>query len=483
MEGTQKDAKPALGDLASVEQDPTARPPATAPSPAPSSTSSSGRRPYMPQFSAATEMILSRIRSKPGSLSEALLSATSVAKNIDKSALEDARRRLVMSMNTSTIPMSESLSPPKLPESSSQVPITPTQEGLTLKTPASLPPSAMLMPMPAMPAASTSIPRKVKIKQERGVKRKRGKDGNDTSSSLSELSDSDFEPSAKSTAAATMTKSGRQVQKPTTYNPSEMTGSKRKHYGKRTTEQALCKVCTRSLSPNTNQIVFCDGCNSCWHQLCHEPYIDDDFVSNESQSWLCSRCVAKREKALAKKKTVEGFKGVSWASKNASQRRAYLTNVTHAQLVNIIMYCTELHPDLPIFPGQEPGSGKRGPQLMPTASTASVPPPRAEPKPIGPANFIGVDLALEANGSSTDLTTGKSSGKSKNISDVHGQANRESSVESVPPAWPKVGEGVLKGLDLNEDDLRDDNDFEAFSVTTYDGKGKKVVENGMAIQK
>ncbi|KAI1269086.1 CoA-transferase family III domain-containing protein [Xylariaceae sp. FL1019] len=465
------DSQPDLGNMASAEPSATATaPPASAPSPAPSSTASSDRRPYVPQFSAATEMILSRIRSKPGSLSEALSSATSVAKNIDKSALGDARRRLLMGMNTSTIPMSEPKPPPKPSQSRMQAPTIPTQEGLTLKTPAPLPPSAMRMPTAARHTTSTFAPRKVKIKQERGLKRKRGKDGDDTSSSLSELSDSDFEPLAKSTTAATMTKSGRQVQKPTTYNPSEMTGSKRKHYGKRTAEQALCKI------------VFCDGCNSCWHQLCHDPYIDDDFVSNESQSWFCSRCVAKREKALAKKKTIEGFKGVSWASKNPSQRRSYLTNITHAQLVNVVMYCTELHPDLPIFPTQEPGSGKRGPQSLPTVSTTSTPLPRAEAKPTGPASFIGVDLALEANGTSTDPTTRKSGVKSKNISAVQGPADRESSIDSVPPAWPKVGEGVLKGLDLNEDDLRDDNDFEAFSVTTYDSKGRKVMENGMAIE-
>jgi hypothetical protein len=129
-----------------------------------------------------------------------------------------------------------------------------------------------------------------------------------------------MDAATKARTAATKTKSGRQVQKPTQFNPADAAGSqKRKHYGKRTAEQALCKVCTRGLSPNTNQIVFCDGCNLCWHQLCHDPYIDDDFVSDENRSWFCGRCVAKREKALAKKKTLEDYKGVSWASKSAEQ--------------------------------------------------------------------------------------------------------------------------------------------------------------------
>ncbi|KAG4216656.1 hypothetical protein PC116_g34863, partial [Phytophthora cactorum] len=61
------------------------------------------------------------------------------------------------------------------------------------------------------------------------------------------------------------------------------------------------------------------------------------------------------------------------------------------------------------------------------------------------------------------------------------QAATEDSADSVPPAWPKVGRGCLAGLEIDEDDLRDDNDYEAFSVTTYDSKGKKIMENGMPV--
>lgn len=196
-------------------------------------------------------------------------------------------------------------------------------------------PKTMALAKPATPKASTQ---KSKSKPSRGTKRKRGKedDGDETSSSLSDLSDNERKAapaanttkssvaaaSAKEQAVHTMTKYGRQVQKPTQYNPSLQSArdaQKRKTNGKRTQEQALCKVCQRGLSPNANQIVFCDGCNNGWHQMCHEPYIDDDFVSNESQSWFCNRCVAKREKHIAKKKKLEGFKGVSWSGKTAEQ--------------------------------------------------------------------------------------------------------------------------------------------------------------------
>lgn len=61
------------------------------------------------------------------------------------------------------------------------------------------------------------------------------------------------------------------------------------------------------------------------------------------------------------------------------------------------------------------------------------------------------------------------------------QARRELSSDSVPSAWPQTGQGCLVGLEMNEDDLRDKNDFEAFSVTTYESKGKKSMENGILI--
>ncbi|KAI0802783.1 hypothetical protein GGR55DRAFT_682891 [Xylaria sp. FL0064] len=463
---------------------PTVSAPSQAASLSPSSTGSTRQRPYVPQFSAATQMILSRITSKPGSLSAALSSASSMAKTIEKSTYEDAKRRLVMNMNTSlTMPMPMPMSTSKPRQSSSMGSSFQLQMPTLAPTAGTAKPSGaktiLLKPTPK-PAASKQLPSKQKGKPARGTKRKRGKDNPDGSSSLTELSDSDTDAAAKAQKASTMTKSGRQVQKPAQFNPVDSAGSqKRKHYGKRTAEQALCKVCTRGLSPNMNQIVFCDGCNFCWHQMCHDPYIDDDFVSDESRSWFCGRCMSKREKALAKKKTLVEYKGVSWASKSADQRRKYLTDIPHAQLVNIIMYSTELHPDLPIFPAQESGpSTKRSMQGLSATSTATAALPRADSKSAGPVSFNSTVSTPDTKASDTG---GKSNAKRKGSTEAQVQAERESSIDSIPPAWPKVGQGVLAGLEMNEEDLRDKNDFEAFSVTSYDSKGRKVMENGMAV--
>ncbi|EAQ87812.1 hypothetical protein CHGG_04431 [Chaetomium globosum CBS 148.51] len=136
------------------------------------------------------------------------------------------------------------------------------------------------------------------------VKRKRTKpqpdeDGDNDASSTSSLSslEPSVAPPPESTTPLTptpltMTKSGRQVLKPDAYDPAAMDAASRRprapahHYGKRTAEQALCLKCSRMHSPATNQIVFCDGCDECWHQLCHDPWIADEIVQDRGKVCL-----------------------------------------------------------------------------------------------------------------------------------------------------------------------------------------------------
>lgn len=121
------------------------------------------------------------------------------------------------------------------------------------------------------------------------------------------------------------------------------------------------------------------------------------------------------------------------------------------------MYGLELHPDLPVFPeGNGPKRGRPSAASQVTAVSVTA----------GPVNFTK-SASIPMN---TTLETSKM-----------GRTEREKS-EDVPPAWPKVGSGVLAGMNLNEDDFEDKNDFESFSVATFDAiTGKKVVENGMPV--
>lgn len=288
---------------------------AAAPSPALSSTSSQTR--YQPQFSASTQMILQKIRGETSNYNKAISSA-SASGAFQQAAYEDTKRRLAQSMN-----MSSSLTMPLPPpiasgSGSSRAPVRFMGDSLNTKLS-----GTSETPKTAPLRGTAKVAAKRGGRAAKGTKRRKTGDDEAVSAGGSDASEDEGDGLSQE-AVHTMTKSGRQVSKPTQFNPAAVSSaSKRKHYGKRTPEQALCKVCTRGLSPPKNQIVFCDGCNFCWHQLCHDPFIDDEFVSDEARSWFCRACTAKREKHLAKKKSVSDFKGASWANKTVEQVRSH----------------------------------------------------------------------------------------------------------------------------------------------------------------
>lgn len=534
------------------------------PSPAPSSGFSSiktpavsmspTRPPYIPQFTAATQMILKRMKGETSSLSSALSAASntvSVTSSIKPSTYEDVKRRLVMGMSTtSSMTMQMPATSPTPPPSSTTVPAplapkaTPSPSSyLTVPTPTTGPPrtkqpamsairrissgltvggkplapkpvTATKPPTTKAPAVEHKVVKKTKAPRTAvpTAPRRKNAKKDDDESSLSSLSDisEDEAPTDKAAVSApkqqphTMTKSGRQVQKPVTYNPADMEASssrKRTHYGKRTTEQALCRKCSRMHSPASNQMVFCDGCNDGWHQRCHDPWITDDMVRDQNRNWFCSNCQAKREprQPPPKKQKVEQLPKQpqqavkeSWAGKSAQQKRAYLLTLPQAELVSLLMHSLELHPDLPIFPGQDGGHGNGSPSTnghprsIFASSTTEGLFPRAEANPTGQINYIRKAAASGGNGNV--VKTGKN-GKQKDAGqeNLNPQASAADDLEEefdpLVALWPKPGMGLYSRLrpDVEDDEhLVDDGDYEAFSTILYE-KGKKVMENGMKV--
>lgn len=257
------------------------------------------RTPYVPQFSVATQMILKRMRGEPGGLTSALASATAPGvprPNLSQNTYDKMRERVAASVrdsSTSSIPTGSS---------------SPSTPSATL-------------PLPAPSSRSKSLGSPLITSH----KRKRGKDDGSDISSIAEASDYGEgikKIATKSTTATpTTTKSGRHILKPDTYDPAAGDNArKRNQLGKRTAEQALCKKCMRMHSPATNQMVFCDGCNDPWHQRCHEPWIEDEVVKDQSLNWYCSVCQAKRDRQQPRKKVVvEQPKFGSWAGRSAAQ--------------------------------------------------------------------------------------------------------------------------------------------------------------------
>jgi hypothetical protein len=114
---------------------------------------------------------------------------------------------------------------------------------------------------------------------------------------VSSDSDGDLMDGAENTPLATTSRSGRAITKPTTFVPviaSPTSGTKRKrNWGRRNPELAVCKQCLRPHSPATNMIVFCDGCNTPYHRYCHYPPISQEVVDVADMEWFCSDCTVR----------------------------------------------------------------------------------------------------------------------------------------------------------------------------------------------
>lgn len=249
------------------------------------------------QFSAATEMILKRLRGEGGPLN---LGATlgirpgGTTGAVQPPGYEDVRRSVLQGMKT-TLTMDI---PPVTTKS------TPKATGAK----AAAPTSADARASPASGSGVGKGKTATKVgRAKAGTKRKRARDESDSADDSAAMSglgdDSDSDGNGSVTNMPKQTLSGRKVVKPAQFNPAAVDGPTRKrgpyNYKRtgRSTEQALCKRCGRGHSPASNMIVFCDGCNVGWHQMCHDPMVLDELVKDESKEWFCNDCAAKRAKA------------------------------------------------------------------------------------------------------------------------------------------------------------------------------------------
>ncbi len=109
-------------------------------------------------------------------------------------------------------------------------------------------------------------------------------------------------------------------------------------------EAAVCINCGRGHSPNSNQIVFCDGCNTPWHQYCHDRPITPSVIQFEEKEWICSECHTAREEKGHLAGKVPLPHGMTLAEK-----RSYLQTLEKPELVSLLLHASTLHETLPIF--------------------------------------------------------------------------------------------------------------------------------------
>ena len=145
----------------------------------------------------------------------------------------------------------------------------------------------------------------------RGGKRKRNEEDDDNSSDSEII-----------TTSAQTTKSGRNVQKPATFVPPPQPSpqatpvyKKKKPAYRKNPDSAVCKVCLRGVSPASNMIVFCDGCNTPYHQWCHQPPIDKSVIEEIDKEWFCRPCERERIQPVPEAEVL-GFVAAEGASAN-----------------------------------------------------------------------------------------------------------------------------------------------------------------------
>lgn len=303
------------------------------------SGSTSGREgSYVPQFSAATEMILRRMRGEPTGEFD-----PSSSPNVD--GWEEAKAKVMMGMKTSMNmdmgPMpqntgrrgsaqraaaasraaasraasrraSSTPGPAPGPASSASTPVpsastsVPKAPGRSTPTNRSTPTSAARSTRGGRGSATRGGGRGGRAGGKRKRQAKEESESAEESDSMSKLGDDSSDDDGDSiTNMPSMTSSGRQIQKPKNFNPVAIEGPPRKRAAapKKIQEQALCRRCGRGHSPQSNMIVFCDGCNMGWHQMCHDPVVSDEVVKDESSEWFCAECTAQREKKSKPSKT------------------------------------------------------------------------------------------------------------------------------------------------------------------------------------
>ncbi|THX02170.1 hypothetical protein D6D18_04077 [Aureobasidium pullulans] len=193
---------------------------------------------------------------------------------------------------------------------------------------------------------------------------------------VSSDSDDDIVDDAENTPLATTSRSGRAITKPTTFVPvipSPTSGVKRKrNWGRRNPELAVCKACLRPHSPATNMIVFCDGCNTPYHRYCHHPPISQEVVDIPDMEWFCSDCTVRPPPEV----DIDSF--VSGGELTEEQKREVLTLLPSHTLVKLLLRADRLHPELALFP---PGAYRTP---LPSTLSALLDPPRPVVEPLPP---------------------------------------------------------------------------------------------------
>jgi hypothetical protein len=259
--------------------------------------------------------------------------------------------------------------------------------------------------------------------------------------------DDDNEDSDNYTPRATHTRSGRSTQKPQSFVSANSPAAKKprlaaelldsqtknplikKKIYRGREQNALCEYCLRGRGPADNAIVFCDGCNLCWHQNCHDPRIPKELVLDKTAEWFCKDCVVKLKLTATETKDAHPRRigestvraapnaaavvaaaaanterpvllngatvantaapsGTPGRSIDHRKRQQYFSSLSKQALIDLLLEAYSLAPELPIFNNAglvnapaPPPSVASAPPTKAAHTAASTPPPTNTARP------------------------------------------------------------------------------------------------------
>lgn len=160
---------------------------------------------------------------------------------------------------------------------------------------------------------------------------------------------------------------------------------------------ALCEHCLRGISPASNPIVFCDACNKCWHQRCHDPRIPPGLLTDSKAEWFCGDCdrilhgkkrLAKAEKPkttsadtsnLRPEEIAYGQPLLTGSAVTPAYKKKYLQTLSRQRLIDLVLQASTQAPHLALFESQLSTTAAPVLELTPTYTSTYVTP--VDPKP------------------------------------------------------------------------------------------------------
>ncbi|PWY76482.1 hypothetical protein BO94DRAFT_523603 [Aspergillus sclerotioniger CBS 115572] len=333
---------------------------------------------------------------------------------------------------------------------------------------------------------------------KRGKKRKRNNDSDGEDiirAGDSSTDESDVAPTA------TQTKSGRLVNRPSLYVPPPSTPTvskdstsldasdnargqavarKRKRIHRRGKDAIItCLHCQRGHSPLSNSIVFCDECNAAWHQLCHDPPIDAEVITVKEKEWFCQECrpvqisIIQPTVVRSNPSLTTGLRGPSYpplvvpraevgaGEYSTDERRGFLSGLSHAALVELLMNISDSNPILPVFPEnmREQQSSKFAFRLpisdVPTPSTSVSGDPGDSTSAFTEVNQI--------EGFASSVAPSSSTRRYEEVSDDDSEYEFQEH-----RLYPRAGNGFRLSLNVDDMDImREDASCPTFSYSLH----------------